>query len=219
VRYKLAMAMASAPPDMADKIGAEFQPQIDAYEQQANDAVQASASGDPAAAFTTLKSFADQHPDDVHLQMALGQLLTRMPPDHNRLSAQVSALKSFDREILDADQISDLDALQNKLQTELTTYDKLLGQLNDAKEGAGPGATGRIATLERRIKADQAIIAAGGGVNGFLHIRVVDLSEKQAEIDDAEAKITEIETAQKNSQSTLASAQRQFASFCATVPW
>jgi DNA repair exonuclease SbcCD ATPase subunit len=212
---------------MVDAINSEFQDQMSSYEKQADDAVNASSVGDPAAAFNQLKIFADQHPDDINLQLALGHLLTRMPPDHTRLSNQLDAFKSFNRTILDTAELSDLNALETRIQNELATYDRLAAQLDAAKGGSGGGSS--IKELQREIAHDQASIAAADGVNSavdtltssFLHthVRVVNVSEKKDEIAEDNAKINQIEASQQNSQGAVAAAQRQFDAFCATVPW
>jgi hypothetical protein len=226
-RSKIAALKDVAPPDMVDAINSEFQDQMSSYEKQADDAVNASSVGDPAAAFNQLKIFADQHPDDINLQLALGHLLTRMPPDHTRLSNQLDAFKSFNRTILDTAELSDLNALETRIQNELATYDRLAAQLDAAKGGSGGGSS--IKELQREIAHDQASIAAADGVNSavdtltssFLHthVRVVNVSEKKDEIAEDNAKINQIEASQQNSQGAVAAAQRQFDAFCATVPW
>jgi hypothetical protein len=223
---KLKALKDSNPPEVADPIAAQFQDKLADYQQKVSDAIQAGQTGDPAADYDTLKTFGEEHPDDVTVQLALGNLLTHLPPDHTRLGKQLAAFKAFSRAYLGVDEKSQLDAMQAKFQNELATYDRLYAQLNKAKENSG--GDGSVDSLQKEINRDKAQIAAASGVNrtvetitSIFHQRldVVDVSDKQAEIKRDQDKIDGIQNAQSTSKSAGATAQQQFDAFCAVVPW
>ena len=181
----------------------------------------------PAAGYAQLQAAAGNYPHEIAIQLALGQLLTRMPPDHDRLSERLAAYRDFDQQDLGPDQAAEFQALQAKIQNELDTYDRLLAQLNQAKEG--PAAmNSRIEHLQNQIAEDQRRIASAQNVNstvnsitGFFHQRVtvVDVSAKQDEIARDQAEINQDQAAEQSPQGNVQAAQQQFDSFCAGVPW
>jgi hypothetical protein len=215
------------PADQSQALDAKFQPLLAPYQQQSADAIKQAESGDPAAAYDQLKTFVSQHPDDVQVQIALGKLLTRMPPDHDRLAERLTAYKSFNQQYLGSEESGELQEMQAHLQGEFDTYNDLLAKVNQAK--AGPGALAhRIAVLQDEIADNQRKAASGEGVDNAVnavtglfgqHVHVTSAAERRAAIEREQAELNQDLAAQQNFQSNSSAAQSDFDAFCAKVPW
>lgn len=226
-RSKLKAVADTGGKEMADRLAAQFQGDINTYAQQVDAAVKQAQNSSPADGYTSLKAFADRYPDDVTLQLALAHLLTRMPPDHTRLSAQISAFKNFDQQDLGVDEAADFQTMQAKVQNELATYDQLLAKLNKLK-GDPAGRANRIASLQNEIARDERKIAEGDGVNQAVnavtgifgaHVRVDTVGQRRQEIARDQAEIAQLQQTSQASQADIDAAQKEFDTFCATVPW
>jgi hypothetical protein len=213
--------------DMADRLHGQFDGPLSAYHQKVDAAIQASQQGDPAAGYNQLKAVADEYPGDFTVQMALGQLLTRLPPDHARLSERLAAFHDFNEEDLGPAELAQFQGLQAHIENELNTYDRLADALNKAKEGPGNLAA-RIRHLQYQIEEDQQKINAAQNVNSTVnslaglfhqHVTVVDVGEKENEIASDQAEIAQDQAAEQSPNSGVQQAQQQFDQFCATVPW
>jgi hypothetical protein len=111
----------------------------------------------------------------------------------------------------------------------LTKYDTLQAAVDAEKKPSAGGSAERIAELEHEIRRDQAAIAGASGVNNAVdslttglfhtHVRVVDVSARQAEIDRDKQKIQQIENAQLTLQTGSSAAQQNLDSLHNTVPW
>ncbi len=89
----------------------------------------------PPPAFSQLKAFAAQYPDDLSLQLAIARIETRMPPDHDRLAAQLKIFRQFSAQNRDAAADADFQAME--------------GQVRQRAEAARP-ARGRTGRREER---------------------------------------------------------------------
>jgi hypothetical protein len=213
--------------DQSAELDAKFQPALASYQQESSAAIKQAQLGDPAGAYNQLKTFADEHPDDVQVQIALGQLLTRMPPDHDRLAERLIACKRFNQQYLGGEESGALQEMQAHLQTEYNTYNDLLAKANAAK--AGPAALAhRISVLQDEIAENERKIDAGEGVDNAVnavtglfgqHVRVTSAAERRADIEREQAELNQDLAAQQNSQSASSTAQSDFDAFCAKVPW
>src|SRR5208337_2665717 len=106
-----------------------------------------SRNGPPADGYNQLKTFAAQYPDDLNLQLALAQLETEMPPDHDKLTAQLKVFKQFAAQNKAAAGNPDFQAMQDKFANELKQLDALASALDEAKNGSS-GVRDQINTLE-----------------------------------------------------------------------
>ena len=135
-----------------DRLSARFQQPIAQYQQQVEGAIKISQSGPPAAAYAQLKVFAGKYPDDLSLQLALAQLEIEMPPDHDKLTAQLRVFKQFAAEnkgdVIDPN----FQAMQDKFANELKQLDALADALAEAKGGPA-GVRSEIARLEEEKAA------------------------------------------------------------------
>jgi hypothetical protein len=228
-RAKLKAAEDDVPDDVANQLNTEFTPSLLAYTQQIDAAVTSANQGDPQAGYTALQALAQQHPDDITVALAMAHLLTKMPPDRDRISKQLDTLKQFTPDTLASVDATDLQQMEDKLQGELTKYDTLQAAVDAEKKPSTGGSADRIAELEHEIRRDQANIAGASGVNNAVdslttglfhtHVRVVDVSAKEAEIDRDKQKIQQLESAQLTLQTGASSAQQSLDSFHNTVPW
>jgi hypothetical protein len=228
-RSKLKAVEDNVPSEMADRLNARFQGDLGPYTQQIDAAIKTASAGAPSAGYDQLQTLAQQYPDDVEIALAMARLLTQQAPDHARLSAQINTLKQFNPDNLSADEAGNLQAMAGKLKNELATLDRLQAAV-EAEKPASPGNNAsHIAALEHEIARDQASITAASGVNNtvdsltssFLHthVRVVDVSAKQAEIERDRSRIQQIESAQLSLQSNTSAAQHDLDAFAAQVPW
>ena len=213
--------------DAGARLRSEFQPQLDAYMQKEQGAIQAASTGNPAQGYAQLSTFVQQYPDDIPAQLALADLSRQLPPDHDRLSMELKNLRSLSTQDLDTDQASKIQEAQAAHQNELTTYDSLLEKLNEAKQGTGPSSA-RIAQLERRIGENRRQIAVGDNVNTAVnavtglfgqHVHVETTADREAAIERDQAEIARLQAAQQASATGSDAAQRAFDDFCQHVPW
>ena len=224
---RLAALQETLLPDQYSTIESKFQPQLTAYQQQSADAIKQAQSGDPAAGYTSLAAFGDQHPDDVQVQIALGKLLTQMPPNHDQLGQRLNTYKNFNQQYLGAAELADFQQIQNHLQTEFNTLNDLQAKLDAAKSGPS-GLAHRIQVLQNKIADNQRRIAAGENVNNAVnsitglfgqHVHVTSTADLQAAIDREQAELNQDQTALQNYQTNSTQAQSDFDAFCAKVPW
>jgi serine/threonine protein kinase len=218
--------------ESVDRLNAQFQQPIAQYRQQVDGAIQISQSGDPAAAYAQLKTFAAQYPDDLSLQIALAQVQTRMPPDHDRLTAQLRVFREFAEDHKADVTNPDFQAMQDKFTGELKQLDDLANALAQAKGGSS-GVRSRIAELEeekaaaeRRSVGDDAGNAAAGVVNLFGHIvtghnvlHFASQSDKDQEIANIQSRIDAEQQVAAQPQGSIDDAQRRYNEFIAHVPW
>jgi serine/threonine protein kinase len=214
-------------PDQYSAIESKFQPQLSGYQQQSANAIKQAQSGDPASGYTQLAAFADQHPDDVQVQIALGKLLTQMPPDHDQLGQRIATYKNFNLQYLGSGEAGDFQQMQAHLQSEFNTYNDLSDKLNAAKGGPS-GLAHRIQVLQDQIADNQRKIAAGENVdqavNAFTglfgqHVHVTSAAERQAAVEREQAELAKDQAALQNDQANSAQAQSDFDAFRAKVPW
>jgi serine/threonine protein kinase len=214
-------------PDQYSALQSKFQPQLAGYQQQSAAAIKQAQSGDAASGYTQLAAFGDQHPDDVQVQIALGKLLTQMPPDHDHLGQRLAVYQKFNLQYLGTSEAGDFQQMQAHLQSELNTYNDLSDKLNAAKSGPS-GLEHRIGVLQDQIADNQRKLAAGQNVdqavNAFTglfgqHVHVTSAAERQAAIEREQTELNKDQTALQNYQSNSAQAQSDFDAFCAKVPW
>ena len=228
-RSRLKAAEDDVPDSVAEQLNTEFTPGLGAYAQQIDTAVASANQGDPQAGYTALQALGLQHPDDVNVALTMAHLLTKMPPDRDRISKQLDTLKQFSPDNLGSIDAADLQQMETKLQGELTKYDTLQAAVDAEKTPASGSGADRIAELERQIARDKAAIAGASGVNNAVdslttglfhtHVHVVDVSARQAEIDRDNQKIQALENAQLTIQAGPSAAQQSLDSFHKTVPW
>jgi hypothetical protein len=221
-----------------NRLNARFGPPLAQYQQQVDAAIKISQTGVPAEAYDQLKSFAAQYPDDLNLQLAIAQVQTRMPPDHNRLTAQLKVFQQFAAQ--DKDWVADADfqAMQEKFTNELKQLDDLAAALASAKNGTsgGGGAVARLeeqkAALERRrvgeADADavvQTVNLFGKVVTGHSVVNTGSFFPTEAAKEEAIANIqTRINAEQQSEEAahphaSVEEAQRRYDNFMAQVPW
>jgi hypothetical protein len=221
-----------------DRLNARFAAPLAQYQQQVDSAVKISQSGAPAEAYDQLKSFAAQYPDDLNLQLAIAAIETRMPPDHDRLTAQLKVFRQIAAE--DKDWVTDADfqAMQEKFATELKQLDDLASAIEDAK-GGGSSGNATITRLEeqkaalerRRVGEDQAesvvntVNLFGHIVTGHSVVNTEAFFPSEEAKDEAIANIqTRIEAEQQSEaaahpRESVDEAQRRYDAFVAQVPW
>jgi hypothetical protein len=220
-----------------DRLNAQFATKLTQYQQQVDAAIKMSQNGSPADGYTQLKTFAEQYPNDVNLVLALAQLETEMPPDHDKLTAQIKTFKQFAAQNKEAYVNPDFLAMQEKFANELKQLDDLASALDEAKNGS-PSLRSEIASLQeqksaaenRRVGAANADAAAdtvnffGKVITGHSVIPSGGYfsteAEKDQDIANLQAKIDEDQQALAQSQgSSVADAQERYDAFVAHVPW
>jgi hypothetical protein len=223
--------------ESVDRLNAQFAPRLTQYQQQVQAAIKMSQNGAPAAGYDQLKTFAEQYPNDVNLVLALAQLETEMPPDHDKLTAQLKTFRQFAAENKEAYVNPDFQAMQDKFANELKQLDDLANALDEAKNGPS-GVRSEIASLqeqksaaENRRVGEENTDAAADTVNFFGKIvtghSVVNTGpyfateqEKDQDIANIQAKIDADQQSLSQSQgSSVADAQARYDAFVAHVPW
>jgi serine/threonine protein kinase len=212
--------------DAEDQLTTKYQGALTAYQQQAATAIKQAQSGDPAAGYDQLKAFAENHDDDVNLQLALGDLLRKLPPDHDRLGARVTEYKDFSTQYLGSEESGEFQDMQGRLVNEYNTFNDLLAKLNRAKNG--PAAlTKRIGDLQDAIAENQREINhSGGGVGGALNAvasffgsHPTTNADRRAAIAHEQTELDQDLAEQQNPQADVTGAQDEYNAFCAKVPW
>jgi hypothetical protein len=221
-----------------DRLNARFAAPLAQYQQQVDAAIKISQDGAPSDAYSQLKSFAAQYPDDLHLQLAIAQVQTRMPPDHDRLTAQLKVFRQFAAQ--DKDWVGDADfqAMQDKFTNELKQLDDLANALAEAK-GGGSSGNSEIARLEeqkaalekRRVgEADadavmQTVNIFGKVVTGHSLVNTGSFFPSEEAKDEALSNIQARIDAERQSDAaahpriSVDEAQRRYDNFVAQVPW
>jgi serine/threonine protein kinase len=218
-------------PDSLTQLKNQYQTQLTQYGQQVDAAVQISRNtSDVNAAYAQLKSFAAPYTDDLKLQLALATLETKMPPDHDRLTARLKSFRSLIAQNRAVVENSDFQAMQDKFNKELTQLDDLAAALDRAKNGGG-GLQSQLNELEdeRAAVARKSVgdAAVAGIVNGFTRAftghDVISQQDKDAELSGYDAKIAnvkqEIAAQNSNSNDAVTQAQHNYDTFVARVPW
>ncbi|MCE0499004.1 MAG: protein kinase [Methylacidiphilales bacterium] len=218
-----------------DRLDAQFQPQLSQYQQQVDAAIKMSQTGPPADGYKQLKTFAAQYPDDMKLVLALAQLETEMPPDHDKLTAQIKVFKQFAADNKGAGGNADFQAMQDKFANELKQLDDLANALDEAKNGSS-SVRDQINTLEAEKAAAekepvgaQNVQAATDTLNFFGKVitghSVVNnpffgsQQDKDQRIADLQAKIDADQQTLSQPQGNVDAAQKQYDAFVAKVPW
>jgi serine/threonine protein kinase len=222
--------------ESVDRLNAQFAPKLAQYQQQVDAAIKMSQNGPPAAGYDQLKTFAAQYPNDVTLQLALAQLETEMPPDHDKLTAQLKTFKQFAAQNKEAYVNPDFLTVQEKFANELKQLDDLAAALNDAKNGPA-GVRSEIASLEaqksaaqnRRVGAENADAAVdtvnffGKVITGHSVVNTgsffASQQQKDAEVESLQARIDADQQRLSQPQGDVAEAQRRYDEFVAHVPW
>ena len=217
--------------DSLTQLKTQYQPQLDKYALQVSDAIKISQNtSDINAAYAQLKSFSAPYTDDLKLQLALADLETKMPPDHDRLAARLKSFHALAAANRDVVENSDFQAMQDKFNKELTQLDDLAAALSRAKNGGGSlqnqlnDLEDERADISRKSVGDAAV---AGIVNGFSRAftghNVISQSDKDAELRDNQTKIDnvkqEIAAQNSNSDDAVTQAQRNYDAFVARVPW
>jgi hypothetical protein len=228
-RSKLKAAEDDVPDNVADQLNTEFTSSLGPYAQQIDSAVASANQGDPQAGFTTLQALAQQHPDDVTVALAMAHLLTKMPPDRDRISKQIDALKQFSADNLASVDATDLQQTEARLQGELTKFDTLEAAVDAEKKPSTGSSAEQIADLEREIARDRAAIAGASGVNNAVdslttglfhtHVHVVNVSAKEDQISRDQKRINDLQNSQMTLQTGATAAQQNLDTFRNTVPW
>jgi len=221
--------------ESVDRLNAQFAPKLTQYQQQVDAAIKMSQTGPPAAAYDQLKTFAAQYPNDISLLLALAQLETEMPPDHDKLTAQIKTFKQFAAQNKDAQIDPNFLAMQDKFANELKQLDELAVALDEAKNGPA-GIRSEIASLEskkaalekRRVGAQNADAAAqtvnffGQVITGHSVVNTgiffATQQEKDQEIANVQAQIN-VDQQRASQPGDVEQAQRNYDAFVAHVPW
>ncbi|MCE0521323.1 MAG: protein kinase [Methylacidiphilales bacterium] len=222
--------------ESVDRLNAQFAPRLAQYQQQVDAAIKMSQNGPPTAGYAQLKTFAGQYPNDVNLVLALAQLETEMPPDHDRLTAQLRTFRQFATENKEANVNPDFQALQDKFASELKQLDDLANALEEAKNGPA-GVRSEIASLEeqkaaaekRRVGAADADAVAdtvnlfGKVITGHSVVNSGSFFATQQQKDDEIASLQRRIDAEQQSlsqpQGNVEEAQKRYDDFVAHVPW
>jgi len=222
--------------ESVDRLTAQFQAPLAQYQQQVDAAIKMSQDGPPAAAYDQLKTFASPYPDDLHLQLALAEVQTRMPPDHNRLIAQLKAFRQFAAQNKDFAADPALLAMQDKFANELKQLDALASALADAKNGPASvrsqiaSLESQKASLERRRVGEANADALTQTANLFGRVitghPVVNTGlffssdeAKQQAINNVQAQIDNEQQSLNQPQGSVEEAQKRYDEFVAHVPW
>jgi serine/threonine protein kinase len=219
-----------------DRLNARFQQPITQYQQQVEGAIKISQTGPPAAAYEQLKAFAGKYPDDLSLQLALAQLETEMPPDHDRLTAQLRVFREFASENKVDVTDPDFQNMQDKFANELKQLDDLAEALAEAKGGPA-SVRSEIARLEeekaaaeKRRVGENTAAGLADTANFFGRIvtghAVVDSSafytsqeQKDEQIASIQARIDSEQQQASAPEASIEDAQRRYDEFVARVPW
>jgi serine/threonine protein kinase len=218
-----------------DRLNAQFQQPLAQYQQQIDSAIAQSQNGAPADGYAQLKTFAASYPNDLKLQLALAQLETRMPPDHDRLTAQLKTFKQIATTNKEAVANADFQAMQDKFTTELQQFDALTKALADAKNGPGNLKT-KIANLQSEEASDEKKKVGYDNANAmtqtanFLSKNLIGRQvvpdafysseqDKKEQIDELDKDISTDQTILAQSQGSVTQAQQAYDQFIAQVPW
>jgi serine/threonine protein kinase len=222
--------------ESVDRLNAQFAPQLAQYQQQVDAAIKMSQTGPPQQAYDQLKTFAAQYPNDISLVLALAQLETEMPPDHDKLTAQLKTFKTFAAQNKEANTDSNFLAMQDKFANELKQLDDLKNALDDAKNGPA-GVRSQISSLQdelasaekRRVGAANAdavvntVNLFGQVITGHSVVNTGSFFSTQAEKDQEIASLQERINADQQQlnqpQGNVAAAQAAYDAFVAHVPW
>jgi serine/threonine protein kinase len=222
--------------ESVDRLNAQFAPKLTQYQQQVDAAIKMSQNGPPAAAFDQLKTFAAEYPNDIGLLLALAQLETEMPPDHDKLTARLKSFKQFAAANKDALIDANFLAMQDKFTNELKQLDDLAAALDQAKNGPA-GIRSEIASLEdqkasaerRRVgvaDADAAATAANFFGKVFTGHSVVNTGaffatqqDKDQEVASLQARIDADQQRLNEPSTSVDQAQKAYDDFVAHVPW
>jgi serine/threonine protein kinase len=218
-----------------DRLDAQFQPALTQYQQQVDAAIKMSQSGTPSDGYDQLKTFAAQYPSDLRVQLGLAQLETEMPPDHDKLTAQLKVFKQFAAQNKDAVVNPDFQTMQDKFANELKQLDDLAAALAAAKNGPA-SIKSEIASLEERKSAAEnrrvgyvsdptadTVNLFGKIVTGHNLVSGGSYYSSQADKDAQVASIqNEIDADQQRlaqPEGSVEDAQRRYDEFIAHVPW
>ncbi len=222
--------------DSVDRLNAQFAPKLTQYQQQIDAAIKMSQNGPPAAAYDQLKAVVAQYPSDTSLLLALAQLETEMPPDHDKLTAQMKTFKQFGAANKDALLDPNFLAMQDRFANELKQLDALASALDEAKNGPA-GIRSEIASLEaqksaaenRRVgaaKADATVDTVnffGKVITGHSVVNTgvffATQQEKDAEIANLQARINADQDRLNQPSNSVEQAQKAYDDFVAHVPW
>jgi serine/threonine protein kinase len=222
--------------DSIARLQDRFQPVLVPYTQKINAALASLQGLAPDAAELLLTPLVAQYPDDLRLQLASARLLTQMPPNHDRLAAQLDAFRRLSDQdhalLTDPDLVKTSAALQDELQQ----LDALAKAQTDAK-AALDAETAKIDRLKARKDAYENRRIGRPNSNPFASTlnffgkvvtghSVVDneayfttRQQKEDAIADVQTQIdTELLTLPLL-QSALDSAQKNYNTFAAAAPW
>jgi hypothetical protein len=212
--------------DAEDQLGSKYQNALASYQQQAAAAIKQAQSGDPATGYDQLKSFAENHSDDVNLLLALGDLVRKMPPDHDRLGALVEKYQDFRTQYLGTEESEKFQEMQGRLVNEYNTYNDLQAKLNKVKNGPAALAR-RIQELQDDIAENQRKLAEGDGATQVLnsitsifgaHV-ATSSADRRAAIAREQDELNQAQAEQQNPQADVTETQDEFNAFTAHVPW
>ena len=216
-KSRIGAASSNLGPDDANALTAEFQSQLAAYQQEEEQALQtASAGGDPTQAYTQLDTFVQKYPANVTAQLALVDLSTHMAPDHDRLSREISTLRSVPTGDISPDDSAKLQAAQSHVQNELSQYDKLRSAVHRSSGGSGDIDTLKSEITSNKRKLAVASLLPSGSFGPFNINPTGGLRETIAE---EESRLANLQDEQRNSQNGANADQSNFDAFCKQVPW
>ena len=221
--------------DSVDRLQAEFQVALTHYQQQIELTIKVSQAAPSLIGYHQLKTIAAQYPDDSHVQLALAQIQTQMPPDAERLASQLKTFRQLGAQDRDFAADPTFLSLQATFNDEFNQLNALTKALNAAQEGSST-TTGQISrlkaqklALEKRQVGKPKSNPFAQAVNffgkAFVGHAVVDnqayFSSEDAKEDaiaNVEAKIEAAEGPQQP-QGAVAEAQQRYNDFLARVPW
>jgi serine/threonine protein kinase len=214
----------------------EFQVSFDQYQQQIDTAIKAAKAEPSATGYAQLKALVRQYSDDLNLELALADVQTQMPPDHEFLITQLADFQEFSENNKDFAGEPALVEKQASFADELKQLDALTAALSAAKSGPAKiqdkidGLESRKKVLkDRRIGHPDAnpftktINFFGQAMTGHT---VIDKKayfssahEKREAIADVQAEIDAAKLLLTQPQGSVADAQRVYDAFVARVPW
>jgi serine/threonine protein kinase len=218
--------------ESVDRLNAEFQPALAQYRQPIDTAIKTSEALPPADGYAQLKALVRHNPSDLDLQLALADVQMRMPPDHDRLTAQLRAFTQFSSQNKDFATDPTLLEKQAAFARELQQLDTLAA----AKDGPST-LRNEIAHLESRQDAyrnirvghpkgnpfTQTINFLGKAVTGHSVVNNEAYFATEQDKNDAINNLqTQIETDQASllqSQGASDDALKCYNDFVAQVPW
>ena len=221
------------PPDSVNRLTAQFQPKLTQYQQQVEAAIKLSQQGPPAAGYDQLRTFAAQYPNDGSIQLALGQLQTQMPPNHDQLVAQLKSFRQFATQNREAAINPDFQAMVDHFSNELHGLDDLAAALAAAKNGP-QSVRDEIADLQekkaavaRRKTGVDEVDALANTANFFGRVVTghsvvnsnITSEDQQREIANLQARIDADQARLVQPQDNVEEAQRRYDEFVAHVPW